>query len=78
MCAVADHYELALARTRNEAQSTKDVQKISFIVRSLDDLREFNRRIKERGLCIDWTVTHGISSSISFHYPEDNRLELYY
>ena len=34
--------------------------------------------VNERGLRIDRTVTHGISCSIYFYDPEDNRLELYY
>ena len=41
-------------------------------------MREFNQRIKERGLCVDRTVTHGISCSISFEDSENNWLELYY
>ena len=74
----SEHHELALARPRGDARATKDVQQISFIVKSMDDLKEFNRRIKARGLRIDRTVTHGISCSIYFFDPEDNRVELYY
>ena len=44
----------------------------------MEDLKDFNQRIKTRGLRIDRTVTHGISCSIYFFDPEDNRVELYY
>ncbi|MFQ6026477.1 MAG: VOC family protein [Dehalococcoidia bacterium] len=74
----SEHHELALARARDDVQSTKDVQQISFIVQGMDDLKDFYQRIKERGLRIDRTVTHGISCSIYFYDPEDNRVELYY
>ena len=74
----SEHHELALARTRDDGEPTKNVQQISFIVKSMEDLKDFNRRIKTRGLRIDRTVTHGISCSIYFFDPEDNRVELYY
>ena len=74
----SEHHELALARSRDGGQSTKDVQQISFIVKGMDDLQSFYQKIKERGLRIDRTVTHGISCSIYFYDPEDNRIELYY
>ena len=41
-------------------------------------LRDYYHRIKEEGLRIDRMVTHGISCSIYFWDPEDNRIELYY
>ena len=74
----SEHHELALARTRDDGESTKNVQQISFIVKSMEDLKDFNQRIKTRGLRIDRTVTHGISCSIYFFDPEDNRVELCY
>ena len=74
----AEHHELALARLRDGAQSTQWVQQLSFVVQSLDDLRTFYHRIQDEGLRIDRTVTHGISCSIYFYDPEDNRIELYY
>jgi catechol-2,3-dioxygenase len=74
----SEHHELALARIRDNAQPTQWVQQVSFVVRSLDDLRDYYHRIKAEGLRIDRTVTHGISCSIYFYDPEDNRIELYY
>jgi hypothetical protein len=74
----AEHHELALARLREDAQPTQWVQQLSFVVQSLDELRTFYHRILDEGLRIDRTVTHGISCSIYFYDPEDNRIELYY
>ena len=51
---------------------------MSFIVESMGDLTDFYYRIQEEGYPIDRTVTHGISCSIYFYDPEDNRIELYY
>ena len=74
----SEHHELALARLRGDSQPTQWLQQVSFIVPSLDDLRNFYHRIQAEGLRIDRTVTHGISCSIYFYDPEDNRVELYY
>lgn len=54
------------------------MQQLSFIVKSMDDLRDFYHRIQTDGYRIDRTVTHGISCSIYFYDPGDNRIELYY
>jgi len=74
----AEHHELALARAKDPAQKTRNVQQVSFKVRSLDDVRAFYHRVQEEGLRIDRTVTHGISVSIYFLDPEDNVGEVYY
>lgn len=74
----AEHHELALARAKDPAQKTRNVQQISFKVKSLDDVRAFYHRLQEEGLRIDRTVTHGIACSVYFYDPEDNRIELYY
>jgi catechol-2,3-dioxygenase len=74
----SEHHELALARLRGDAEPTQHVQQISFIVKSMDDLKAFYQRIKQEGLRLDRTVTHGISCSLYFYDIEDNRIELYY
>ena len=74
----SEHHELALVRAKDPAQKTHNVQQISFKVQSLDDVRAFHRRLKDAGLRIDRTVTHGIACSVYFFDPEDNRIELYY
>jgi catechol 2,3-dioxygenase-like lactoylglutathione lyase family enzyme len=74
----AEHHELALVQAREPGQKTHNVQQVSFKVESLDDVRTFHRRLKEAGLRIERTVTHGIACSVYFFDPEDNRVELYY
>ena len=74
-----EHHELALARVREGVEQTKWVQQISFKLDTLDDLRDFTHRLEaEPEAKIDRTVTHGISCSVYFYDPEDNRVELYY
>ena len=74
----SEHHELALVQAKDPAQKTQNVQQVSFKVQSLDDVRAFHRRLKEAGVRIDRTVTHGIACSVYFYDPEDNRIELYY
>ena len=74
----SEHHELALGRAREGVGPTKNVQQLSFIVEDMASLRDYYHRIKQEGLRIDRTVTHGISCSIYFWDPEDNRIELYY
>lgn len=74
----AEHHELALAQAKEPGQKTRSVQQVSFKVDSLDDVRSFYHRLKDEGLKIDRTVTHGIACSVYFFDPEDNRVELYY
>ena len=74
----AEHHELALARAKEPGQKTQNVQQISFKVKSLDDVRTYYHRLRDLGMKIDRTVTHGIACSVYFYDPEDNRVELYY
>jgi catechol 2,3-dioxygenase-like lactoylglutathione lyase family enzyme len=74
----AEHHELALARAKDPAQKTHNVQQVSFKVKSLDDVRAFYHRLRDAGMKIDRTVSHGIACSVYFYDPEDNRVELYY
>lgn len=73
-----EHHELALVQAREPGQKTHSVQQVSFKVASLDDVRGFHRRLREAGVKIDRTVTHGIACSVYFFDPEDNRIEVYY
>ena len=74
----AEHHELALAQAKDPAQKTHNVQQVSFKVKSLDDVRTFYHRVRDAGMKIDRTVSHGIACSVYFYDPEDNRIELYY
>lgn len=73
-----EHHELALVQAKDPTQKTRQVQQISFKVKTLDDVRAFYHRLKGAGLRIDRTITHGIACSVYFYDPEDNRVELYY
>ncbi len=73
-----EHHELALAKLPDSGHPTQYLQQVSFIVDSMEDLTDFYHRLQNEGLKIDRTVTHGISCSIYFFDPEDNRVELYY
>jgi catechol 2,3-dioxygenase-like lactoylglutathione lyase family enzyme len=73
-----EHHELALVQAREAGQKTHSIQQVSFKVKSLDDVRSFYHRLKQEGMKIDRTVTHGIACSVYFFDPEDNRIELYY
>ena len=73
-----EHHELALGSANESRHRTRDVGQVSFIVSSMDALRELNRRFKEEGTPILRTVTHGISHSIYYEDPEGNVGEVYY
>ena len=61
-----------------ERLKTQGVGQVSFVVKSVDDLREFYHRLQQEEVRIARTITHGISLSIYFYDPEDNYVELYY
>ena len=79
-----EHHELALGEVRGDDHpmgprpKTTGVGQVSFIVESMDDLKDLYQRLLAENVCIDQTVTHGISCSVYFFDPEDNRVELYY
>ena len=79
-----EHHQLALGQTRGPDDpggarpKTQGVGQISFIVESMDALKMLYRRVKDDGRRIDNVVTHGISCSVYFFDPEDNRIEIYY
>src|SRR6059036_1437205 len=65
----AEHHELALVQAKEPGQKTHNVQQVSFKVKTLDDVRSFYHRLKQEGLKIDRTVTHGIACSVYFFDP---------
>ena len=79
-----EHHELALGQARGPDDpagarpKTTGVGQVSFIVESMDALKELYQRVLAEGMRIDNVVTHGISCSVYFFDPEDNRIELYY
>ena len=64
-----EHHELNLGQANENRPRTENVGQVSFIVPSMDALRELNRRFKVEDTPILRTVTHGISHSIYFHDP---------
>ena len=71
-----EHHELALAQAANGEKT--NAQQISFTVASLKDLKDFYKKIKERGLDVDRTVSHGNAFGCYFRDPEGNRVEVYW
>jgi catechol 2,3-dioxygenase len=45
---------------------------------SLDDLKAFYQRLKEKNIPIGHVSDHGISLGIYFHDPDGNGIEVYY
>ncbi|MBM3941864.1 MAG: glyoxalase [SAR202 cluster bacterium] len=74
-----EHHELALGRANGaERPKTQGLGQVSFIVKDLDSLKKLYQRLLDEKVRIDRCVTHGISCSVYFYDPEDNRVELYY
>jgi catechol-2,3-dioxygenase len=71
-----DH-EIALM-TGRPAEEQHLIQQISLRVNTLDDLREFKRRIKAEGYQIDRIVTHLSAIGCYFFDPEGNRTEVFW
>jgi catechol-2,3-dioxygenase len=72
-----DH-EIALMLDPAAAESATKMQQISMRVESLDDVRDFKRRVIERGYKIDSLVTHASAIGLYFRDPEDNPVETFW
>lgn len=75
---VAEHHEFVLIKGRDTSDDAKAIQQISFKVPSIDDLRDFKRRIEAENLQVERIVSHGNAFGMYFFDPEGNRIELYY
>jgi catechol 2,3-dioxygenase-like lactoylglutathione lyase family enzyme len=75
--AAVDH-EIALIRGRPEGENPHLIDQISLRVATLDDLREFHRRLRAEGYRIDAVVNHGSAIGCYFFDPEGNRTELFW
>ncbi|HEY8695205.1 MAG TPA: VOC family protein [Chloroflexota bacterium] len=73
----SDH-EIALMAGRPEGEQPHLIDQISMRVETLDDLRDFVRRIKEAGLRIDHIVSHCSAIGCYFFDPEGNRTEVFW
>jgi catechol-2,3-dioxygenase len=72
-----DH-EIALMRGRPSAEDPHLIQQISMRVASLDDLRDFHRRLRAEGYRIERVVNHASAIGCYFLDPEGNRTEVFW
>ena|SRR2546425_2176705 len=72
-----DH-EIALVRGRPEGEEPRLIHQISMRVETLDDLRDFRRRLIAEGYRIDEIVNHGSALGCYFFDPEGNRTEVFW
>lgn len=72
-----DH-EIALVKGRASLEDPHWIQQISMRVETLDDVRDFKRRILERGLHLDHIVTHASAIGCYFRDPEGNPTEVFW
>ena len=72
-----DH-EIALINGRTSLDDPDLIQQISMRVDTLDDLRDFKRRIHEHGYKLDRIVTHASAIGCYFRDPENNTTEVFW
>ena len=72
-----DH-EIAMMAGRTSFDDPPLIQQISMRVDSLDDLRDFKRRIAEKGYTLDRIVTHASAIGCYFRDPENNPVEVFW
>ena len=77
----SDHHTLAVMRVGPDAapptQNQVGLYHLAFQVESFDALKTLYRQLKEAGVRIAGTVTHGVSHSVYCFDPEGNELEFY-
>ena len=75
-------HEVALMQLGDDAPGPQRGQvglnHMAWRVESLDDLKDFYHRIKDKGVPIDRVADHGVSLGIYFHDPDGNGIEVYY
>ena len=72
-----DH-EIALINGRDSLEDPRWIQQISMRVASLEDLRDFKRRILARGYQLDRIVSHASAIGCYFRDPENNPTEVFW
>src|SRR6185436_20469989 len=73
----SDH-EIVIMQGRPSAEDPHLINQISMRVESLDDLRDFYTRIKQRNYQIDQLVTHASAIGCYFRDPEGNPTEVFW
>ena len=75
-------HEIALIEVGPEAPGLQHRQvglnHMAWMMESLDDLKEFYGRMREKNIPIDRISDHGISIGIYFHDPDGNGIEVSY
>ena len=75
-------HEIALIEVGTEAPGIQHRQvglnHMAWMMESLDDLKEFYGRMREKNIPIDHISDHGISIGIYFHDPDGNGIEVSY
>ncbi len=74
----SNDHEIALMLGRQSLDDPQWIQQISMRVDTLDDLRDFKRRIDEKGYKIDRIVTHSSAIGCYFRDPENNPVEIFW
>jgi catechol 2,3-dioxygenase len=72
-----EHHQFVLLEGGPEKGAPRTSQQISFLVGSLDELRDMHDRVCAAGCSVDRMVTHGNAWSCYFMDPEENRIEIY-
>lgn len=73
----SDH-EIALLKGRGSLEDPHLIQQISMRVETLDDLRDFHRRILDEGYPLDAVVCHASAIGCYFRDPEGNTTEVFW
>ncbi len=74
----SNDHEIALINGRESLEDPRWIQQISMRVETLDDLRDFRRRILAKGYQLDRIVTHASAIGCYFRDPENNPTEVFW
>ena len=75
---VSEHHEFVLMKGRVSSDDTNTIQQISFKVPTIQDLRDYHKRLLDKDIKVERIVSHGNAFGMYFFDPEGNRVELYY
>ena len=75
---VSEHHEFVLMKGRVSSVDTNTIQQISFKVPTIQDLRDYHKRLLDEDIKVERIVSHGNAFGMYFFDPEGNRVELYY
>ncbi|MGE0419609.1 MAG: VOC family protein [Acetobacteraceae bacterium] len=73
----SNHHQFVLVSGRPDTSGFNPINQISFMIDSLDELREVHRRALDHGATDMRVVSHGNAWSCYFKDPEGNTLEAY-